>query len=485
MRGVDFLESLPYVDKDRIGCTGASGGGTQTFALYTVEPRIKVAAPVNMISSRMQGGCVCENAPLIRLDGVSNMDIGAMMAPRPLLMVAATGDWTADTPRTEFPAVRSIYALYGVEDNVESQQFEAQHNYNKDSREAVYRFMGKRLLNQPEKYAAFTEPAYQLEPFDALRVFPDKTLPKDLPTKDQIIAQTIESARAKWAAVLPTDKGGCDTFMRKYGTILGDVLDVYSPEVNDLTVERIKNGFERKDGLVTERIVIRRKCVGDAIPAVYYRPDDGKRRAAVLVVSDAGKAALAEPTGGPGALVRELLAKDRAVLAIDVYGLGEHNSPFGDPERKPARFRDTFEPTDTGRRIQDVVTALAYLRMLRDLNGEANAVGLGDAGVWCLFAAAADGKAARTFVDANGFANDSDDAWAEKQYIPCIRSIGDLSTAATFVASRGGAVNVANTGEAFKTAGIERAFNAADNKGLTASAAPLAPADIAVWIAGK
>ena len=95
-----------------IGATGASGGGTQTFLLTAVDDRVAFSAPVNMVSAIMQGGCVCENAPDLRLD-TFNVEIGAMMAPRPMLMVSATGDWTRNTPREEYPAVRAIYELYG------------------------------------------------------------------------------------------------------------------------------------------------------------------------------------------------------------------------------------------------------------------------------------------------------------------------------------------------------------------------------------
>src|SRR5437764_11410710 len=103
------------VARDRIGATGASGGGTQTFLLAAVDDRVAAAAPVNMISLHMQGGCLCENLPGLRLD-TNNVEIAATIAPRPLLMVSATGDWTAETLEVEFPAMRAFYALFGAED---------------------------------------------------------------------------------------------------------------------------------------------------------------------------------------------------------------------------------------------------------------------------------------------------------------------------------------------------------------------------------
>ena len=137
IRALDFLESLPDVDRTRIAASGPSGGGTQTFLVTAVDDRVKVSVPANMVSHYMQGGDNCENAAGLRLDH-SNMEFAAMAAPRPMLLVSADGDWTRDTERIEFPAIRAIYALYDAEARVSHVEFHAPHNFNRDGREASY-----------------------------------------------------------------------------------------------------------------------------------------------------------------------------------------------------------------------------------------------------------------------------------------------------------------------------------------------------------
>jgi hypothetical protein len=144
IRGLDYLQSLPEVDPDRIAVTGASGGGTQTFLLAAVDDRVKLSAPVNMISAYMQGGCVCEGAPGLRID-TFNVEIAAIAAPRPMLMVSCTGDWTHHTPKEEFPSMQKMYGLYDAKAQVENVHIDAPHNYNAQSRAAVYRFLAKHL----------------------------------------------------------------------------------------------------------------------------------------------------------------------------------------------------------------------------------------------------------------------------------------------------------------------------------------------------
>src|SRR5207244_6154256 len=101
IRALDWLCELADVDPARIGVTGASGGGTQTFMLCAVDPRPAAAFPAVMVSTAMQGGCTCENASFVRL-GTGNIEIAGLFAPKALGMTAAN-DWTHEMPSKGFP----------------------------------------------------------------------------------------------------------------------------------------------------------------------------------------------------------------------------------------------------------------------------------------------------------------------------------------------------------------------------------------------
>ncbi|NLT59258.1 MAG: hypothetical protein GXX88_01385, partial [Candidatus Hydrogenedentes bacterium] len=213
---------------------------------------------------------------------------------------------------------------------------------------------------------------------------------------------------------------------------LFDILGLTAPGPAQVRARRLGRG-DAAD-CTFERLVVWRPDTNQAIPAVLYKPL-GTPKGAVLAVHARGKAALADPrAGGPGALARKLLAEGQAVLCIDTFLTGEYQHPQTGSERKTYKFPDTFLPTDTAFRIHDIVTAAAFLR--KETGVPVAVTGLGDAGVWALFAGAVDPTIASVVADTAGFDPRNDAQWAEKHYMPCIRSVGDLTTAAALLAPR-------------------------------------------------
>lgn len=447
IRAVDFVSSLPDVDRSRIGCTGESGGGTQTFMLSAVDSRIAVNAPVCMISAIMQGGCVCENPPLVRIDS-NSVEIGCLMAPKPMMMVAATGDWTKETREHEYPAIRAVYKLYGAEPKLGMYYQDAGHNYNIGSREHVYPWFQRLFLGQKVGDVTPEQP-YDLGDTKKLMAF--QKPPKDALDLDQLTDELIGMDKAQIEGFGLGSRSSLDRYCQAFGPALRRCFAICVPQKADIVADDLGTG--KLDNCTVRKLVIGRRHVGDAIPALLFTPKGGAQGNPVLMVHPEGKDALLNGDA-PGDQVKAVLAKGKSVLLIDCFLTGEADK---NDERVKEKFFTTFYRTDVAERVQDIVTALGYLKSRRlkapDL------VGFGASGLECLFARGFAGGSGATVIEVDQFDAANDQAFADRLFVPSIRRAGDIRTATAMVAP--GRLTICNAGKGFPVDWIKRAYKAA------------------------
>ena len=148
IRILDYLLSLKDADTNRVAMTGGSGAGSHTVLLAAIDQRIKFSAPVVSLSSYFYGGCPCESGMPIHDCGsrTDNVEIAAMAAPNPQLVVTDGGDWTDKMPEHDFFYLQKIYGYYNHTEDVSNVHLkDEKHDFGINKRIAVYNFMAKYL----------------------------------------------------------------------------------------------------------------------------------------------------------------------------------------------------------------------------------------------------------------------------------------------------------------------------------------------------
>ncbi len=432
VRALDFLTSLPDVDRARIGVTGASGGGTQTFILGAIDDRPAVAFPAVMVSTAMQGGCVCENCSYLR-QGTGNVELAGLFAPKPLGMSGAN-DWTLEIEKKGLPELKALYRLYGAEDAVMAKCFpQFGHNYNQVSRELMYNWFNKHLkLGQPEPVA---EKPFQPVPPKELSVFDaEHPLPKDAAKADRLRQHLTEASARQVEKLRPKDAAALDELRRVAGTALRVMTHDELPAADDVEAKEVGDKVESGD-LIWRRYVLGRKGSGEQVPALGLMKAKDFDGTVVVWVHPKGKASLFE--GGqlvPAA--RRIVDARAAIFAPDVFLTGEFAGAKAPAvQANYAGYTFGYNRPLLANRVHDILTAVAMVKA-HPSTKTVHLLGLEGAGPWVALARAlCPGDAvARTAVDFDQFRFEKVRTMSDEMMLPGALKYGGLPAFAALAA---------------------------------------------------
>lgn len=196
MRALDFLESLPEVDRSRIGAAGGSGGGLQCEMLLALDPRVKAGTIVGLTCDFREimfpdsTHCRCNHFPgaMCFCDHPEISTLGMPAAVQYLTM----NDWTRRFDKDNFPTIQKLYAAGGVPDRVTCRYFDTDHSYDRQKREATYGWI-ERWVHGRATADPITEP-------DDSMPFPPETLEalKTPPANDKGLAEISQIYSHRW-----------------------------------------------------------------------------------------------------------------------------------------------------------------------------------------------------------------------------------------------------------------------------------------------
>lgn len=483
IRALDFLISLPEVDAQRIGVTGASGGGTQTFLLAAVDDRVAAAFPAVMVSTAMQGGCVCENCTYLRV-GTGNIELAGLFAPKPLAMSGAN-DWTREIMTKGFPELKQLYKVLGAEQNVAAEAWvQFPHNYSKPSREFMYSWFVEHLLGKPGTVA---EQKFVPVPPKELRVFDEKhPRPKDEVTAEKLRQVMTQASDARMATILPKEMD--KRLPTDFHKIVGSALRVMIHDELPATVAVRTGPLESKFGELTlHRAVLGRVDEKDTLPAAGLSGPKCTGERVVIWLHPDGKSSLLEK-GQPAAGVRKAVDAGVGVIAPDLFGTGELPLPVSTVSKPQynqvyAGYTLGYNRSVLANRVHDALTAIAFAKSALHAN-EIALVGWGAFGPVAILASALAGDAvSKTAADIHQFRFDDITKLDDPMLLPGAVKYGGLGAFLALCAPRPALVwDHAGTGIG-KTA--KAAYEATGAKEqLLMEKGGMLPEDVLKWIVG-
>ncbi len=448
IRALDFLCGLPDVDATRIAVTGASGGGTQTLILCAADPRPAVSVPAVMVSTAMQGGCPCENACYLRI-GTGNVELAAVMAPKPLGLLAAD-DWTKEIATKGLPELKKLYGLFGAEELVMAKPLlQFPHNYNYVSREVMYHWLNKHLklgLEEPIVEEDFRPLSVaEMSVWDAKHPAP----PRGEEFERALLQRMTDQSRRQIEALRPHDGPSLAEYRRVVGGAVETMIGRGLPD--KATLEVVPQGWADGGGSEMKDFLLRNRAFGEELPAFWQAFSNWhwkSNRRVVIVVDRCGRELVlsAENRLGPERRAyHSLYEKGCAVLVADLFGQGKF-IPDGNPLTKQrlnkskacpdkeqwgefAGYTFGYNPPLFCQRVHDILSLVAYAHSMGDGDApvKVDVVGLGGAGHWLAAARAiAGGAIDRAVIDTAGFRFANVTATDDPDFLPGGAKYDDL-----------------------------------------------------------
>lgn len=465
MRAIDFVTSLPDVDPARIAVSGASGGGTQTFMLAALDPRVAVAFPAVMVSTAMQGGCTCENASCLRVN-TGNIEFAALFAPKPQGMTAAD-DWTKEMAAKGFPELKAHYERMGAPENIMlHNRTEFPHNYNLPSRIAFYGLLNKHFklgLAEP-----IEERDFERLSTDEMTVWGNEhpQPPGGDAFETKLAKYWHEDVQKHLAAAQPKDKESLEKWRKAAGGAIDAIIDRKLPAADDLDFEVTEQ--TEADGHTRVAGLLKNKPHGEAIPMAYLIPRDWNGRA-VIWLSEKGKASLFADDGAPSAEAKRLVEAGAAVIGVDLFGQGEFatddksakNVPVNNP-REFAGYTYGYNHSLVARRSHDVLSAIAFVKLVGEAPKSVELIALDGTAPAAALALAQAGEAVdRAAIDTRGFRFLELTDYLDANFLPGGAKYGDLPGVLSLAAP----VELWLAGETTDSADLtKQAYFAADGK---------------------
>jgi cephalosporin-C deacetylase-like acetyl esterase len=446
IRAIDYLVSRPEVDAGRLGMTGSSGGGLNTFYTSAVDERIQVSIPVCfvttfylMMSSERDrnwedGMDLCNQVPGV-MAYAEMWDILLLFAPKPLRIITALQDelFPVAGTRRIYDRLQSIYRLMGAEQQVDLVEVDAPHAYNQEMRQAAYGWFARWLKGEGDGHpiaeqacellplshpGAYAQPRRQglptlaspglcfppgqgEHPGPAITALtqrladglgPARVRPSDAATwgwQRQDLLARVPAVIGFWPRSMnAVDFGQTGSEAQPLSPLAPAVSERRSPSAV-VTRARIFNRVQRDD-LIAERVIFESEP-GIEVPGLFLMPNQWETLSPVVVyVDEWGKRA-----GLKNGLVNALLSAGYAVLAIDVRGWGESAaSDFEAATNALMTDRPLF-----GQRLWDLLEAVHRLCVGGYVSGRIDrtrigCLGRGSSGLLALYAAALDERIA-------------------------------------------------------------------------------------------